>query len=195
MAVGDKFKLIDAQTFLGKNLYNVIHYEGMSGTCNAADLAHAYETYVINEMIDVQSSDLVHAQVVVFNMTNVADYVDDVLTTANVGTIAGDNLPPYVALAFRFVRSERGHHHGALRLGGLTEQLNTDGVLDAAYVTAVGEIATILMGPIYGITGVYSPRIYRAPNTIKPGYSNAEAFYTPSAVAFVRISTQNSRKF
>jgi len=145
-------------------------------------------------MIDIQSAALEHLSIDVINLDNFSDYFNLGLNADNVGVATGDYLPPFCTWTFRLTRVERGHHHGRKAVSGVAEGQQENGQPNSGTVASVNQLANTLASPIFYGGNYFSPLIYRAPNSIKPGYDNAAAYYSVGGGFFVRISTQNSRK-
>jgi hypothetical protein len=194
MATGDHFETIDWQYIQGKDCFNVFHWLQTSGSGGAAELNSAFKDYILPPVIAVQSADVTHLSLLSTNYDDFADYNFVALTADNVGQEGGTSLPAFNGWTFRMVRSERGHHHGRKNFTGIASGDQEDGSAVSGLASGLVAVATALAGPIFYGGNYWSPQIMRAPNTIKPDYNNARAFYSVGSAAYVGISTQSSRK-
>jgi hypothetical protein len=194
MASGDHYQLLDRQVMNDKVIFNAFHYLQTAGSGGAEECALAYIDYVLPDMIVIQSTALEHLYIEVINLDNVTDYSTVDLTTGNVGTASGDYLPPFVTWTFKMTRVERGHHNGRKSVSGVTEGQQENGQPNSGTVASVNALANTMASPIFYGGSYWSPQIYRAPNSIKPDYTNAAAYYSIGGGFFVGISSQNSRK-
>jgi hypothetical protein len=194
MASGNHFQLLDRQVMNDKAVFNAFHYLQTAGSGGAEECARAYVDYVLPDMIVVQSTALEHLDIEVINLDNFADYFTLGLTADNVGTASGDYLPPFVTWTFKMTRVERGHHNGRKAVSGVTEGQQENGQPNSGTAASINALAATLASPIFYGGNYFSPQIYRAPNSIKPGYDNDAAFYSIGGGFFVGISSQNSRK-
>lgn len=195
MAVGDHYMLQDLQTYLGVGVINTWHYFHFSGGGAAADLVSLYSTTIMQDLISIQVNNVTHVALQAINLDDLTDYNLTPLVTGNIGAGGSDALPPFVAWGFRLIRASRGHHHGAKRVVGVEEGNQVDGVATSAFLPTLQDVADRMGAPISGGGVTYHPQIYRAPNTIKPGYNNAADYFDISGGLYTGIVTQNSRKF
>jgi len=194
MATGDHLELIDWMSIQGVDCFNVFHYLQTGGTNGAQYLNAAYLTDVLPSIVAIQSSDVTHHSVLSTNYDDPSDYYFSALTTDNVGLEGTNSLPAFVGWTFRYIRSERGHHHGRKCITGVATGDQLDGEPVSGLAAGLAACAAALAASITFAGSSYSPQIMRAPNTIKPGYDNARSFFGITDVVFVRISSQNSRK-
>jgi hypothetical protein len=194
MASGDYLQLVDWQSIQGVDCFNVYHYYQSAGSVGAQYLNAAFLTEVLPSVISVQSSDVTHHSLLATNYDDFADYYFSALTSDNVGLEGTSSLPAFVGWTYRYIRAERGHHHGRKCIPGIATGDQVDGEAVSGLATALGNLGTVLGDDISFSGSTFSPRIMRAPNTIKPSYDNARNFYPVNGVVYVRISSQNSRK-
>jgi len=194
MAAGDHLQLVDWMTIQGVDCFNVFHYEQAEGVGGAQQLNGAFITEVLPAVLSIQSSDVTHISLLATNWDDFADYYFSALTTDNVGAEGTSSLPAFVGWTFRYIRAERGHHHGRKCIPGIASGDQVDGVPVSGLVSGLNSVAEVLAGGISFDSNTFVPKIMRAPNTIKPGYSNARTWYAVNGVVFARISSQNSRK-
>lgn len=194
MASTNHYQLLDRQVMNDINIYNAYHYLQTAGSGGAEECARAFVDYMLPDLIAVQSSALTHLSIDVINLDNTADYSLFGLTEDNVGLNTGSYLSPFVCWAFKLTRTERGHHHGAKRIAGITESNQVDGVAESAALTALNTLASTMASPTFYGGNYFSPLIFRAPNSIKPGYDNAVDYFPVGSAFYVKISTQSSRK-
>lgn len=194
MAIGDHYELIDWQFCNGVDCFNVYHYERSSGGGNAQDLIDSFKQDVLPAVVAIQSADVTHIQLVANNFDNFADFAIETLLSANVGGEGTDSLPTFCGWTFRYVRSTRGNHNGRKTLVGVAEGDVTDGVAVGGLTSGLNACAAAMAASIGAGVGTYVPRIMRAPNTVKPTFTNARAFFAIAGVVYVNVSSQNSRK-
>jgi hypothetical protein len=113
------------------------------------------------------------------------------LTTGNAGLQSGDPLPPFVTWAFQYIRTRTDVHHGWKRLAGGTEAEQAGGTAASGTLTYLDAIATAMEATL---ASVFEPRIMRKKfDTLTSSWVYTD--FPISGVNYVRISTQNTRKF
>src|ERR1044072_2671169 len=113
MATGNRFQVIDKQTYLGQECENVYFYRQITGvTVAAPNLSAAFIDTLLPKIVYVQNHQVTHTEIVVNNVDSLADYIENGLTADNVGLVGGDGLPPYACWAFRLNRATRAVRNG-----------------------------------------------------------------------------------
>lgn len=209
MALNDKYRLrlSTAYDAAGSQIFqNVFYYEQVfenPGATGAAQLAVEFKAVVFPKILDV-----IHQQAhfAAFSVENVIPGGDNVFetygTTDFVGVQGGECMPPYAAWAFRLSRVETDIRNGQKRFGPVSELDQSSGV---AVGTVIPKLNTLSSGlfttlGVVGTTSAYMPRIFRPaspsrtiPEKVIP--AKLQLVRQVGQVNFVRLSTQNTRKF
>ena len=196
MPIGDRYELLDGQRFLAQDVINAYFYKATAGPSpSAGDLVTQWIFYVLPKILPLQSTLLVHQIIAARNLDNPLDFFATPLIAGNVGTSGGQAMPPFVAWAFRLLRTRTDVHHGAKRIAGITENQQVDGVVEPAFQTTVDDFASFYGSILPNVNGnLYAPVIMRRvldENKHLIGYDDFPA----GLGQYVRISTQNTRKF
>ncbi len=113
--VGDILQLTDEQSYLGQQILNVWYYrvDVLGSAADYEDIADAFETNIILPMLQFQNTSLTHTRITIKNLTNELDIYEQPIS--QVGAVANDPLPSFMALSFRLVRSTAATRHGRKR--------------------------------------------------------------------------------
>lgn len=199
--VDDVIQITDVQTFQSQLMLNVYHYRVVSFDAGTGyvDFAQAFELLIAGEIATVQTVDVNHSMVIVKNLTNEIDIWEEPADIDGV-TAQGDNMPSFVALSFRLIRSSGLTRHGAKRIGGLDEGSISGNGIAAGLADEVAAIETALGSPLMreGTSAdfVLQPVIVgRYPS----GGPNAGQFDLSkvndvAAAQFIRVSSQTTRR-
>lgn len=197
----DIIQITDVQSFLGQLILNVYHYRVVSfdeGT-DYSDFAQQFELLVAGVVADVQSASVNHNMVIVKNLTNGIDIWEEPADIDG-ATTGGDDLPSFVALSFRLVRSSGLTRHGAKRIGGLDEGTIAGNGISSSFADEVAAIEAALGSPLMreGTMAdfVLQPVIV---GRFPEGHANAGQFDLSkvndvSAAQFIRVSSQTTRR-
>jgi hypothetical protein len=118
-----------------------------------------------------------------------------------VGARTGECLPPFVCYAFRKNRVSSAVRNGQIRIAGVSEGDQANGVVAGGMTAALNAVATLFQTTISfggGQTALFQPRIFRAGRPAGPGGvppAVIQADFEIQSVVYTRISTQNTRKF
>lgn len=196
MAIGNRYELLDGQEYLGQDCLNVYYYRQIAGPAgNAGDLRQSWGAAVLPAVIAIQVDDVAHVAIATKNLDVPTDFEILPLVPGTTGTLVGDPMPPFVAWAFRLLRQQTNIRHGAKRYAGVSESSQSLGVATAEVMAALNNLADALGSDLLGDTGaIYEPRIMRRLLDAEGHLIGYEDF--PFGLAqYVRISTQNTRKF
>lgn len=191
MAVGNRYRITDAQVYLSQGCLNVYHYKQIAGTAgSASDLLTPFIEFIIPDILALQMAQLTHVAFTCVNLDDLDDYAIVTPAPALAGTLsAGDPEPSYIALEFQFIRSTRASRHGWKRIAGVSENGVSGNDITGTYPTAVNTAATAMFSNVIGAGGTYTPVIVR--RNIVPALS---VDFPVADVVFKRLSTQNTRK-
>lgn len=191
MSLNDRFKVIDYQTYQGKEVTNVYWYQQISSTGSAEKLVDAFIATMLPALLTIQNLGVEHYQVEALNFDNEADFHSEGLTTSNTGSRTGDGLPSFVAWGFKLNRPTRAIRSGAKRVVGVSESDQNNGVVAAGFDDDVANVADV-MASVIGDTelGEYQPQIV----TISPLTGLIINDVGINSASYMRITSQNSRK-
>lgn len=196
--IGDKYVVTmyyyAAADVVHQNAFaNTFAYEGTGGAPSAEDLRDAFQTDVMAPLFDNLSTGVIADLLTVINLDDPIDF--STIVSNEVGIQGGDWLPLFNAYEFQYVRTSRAVHNGRKSFSGVPESAQVNGTVVLATKEALDNLAVILGNPITGVTGTYTPRIWRrAGNYGDPPVAFPDQFYAISQVVYNRISTQNTRK-
>jgi hypothetical protein len=189
------FKLVlhevDLQTRFQEAI-NVFGYRSNLTVLNEeATLGANFLTKVLPDLVAVLHARSVFTRLEVYNVTNGTGYADIPITTGNAGTVTGDATNQFLAWGFRYNRITAGKRHGSKRFGIIAESSVSDGQPTGGMLTLLTTLAATLSDPVQvGLIDTWFPEILerKAPHVF-PWTS-----HPISAVSFIRVTTQNSRK-
>lgn len=196
MPIGNRFELLDQQSYLGQTVINAYFYRAVAGTSiSAVDLISHFVFYMLPALVAIQNDSLVHQLIACRNLDVPTDFSVFAPLSGNVGLVVGDGAPPFVAWAFRLNRTRTDVHHGAKRIAGVSEPWVTDGVADASILASLNAFSGLYQANLVGVDGSnYEPRIMRRLLDSSGHLIGYEDFEAGSA-SYVRVSSQNTRKF
>lgn len=192
MATGDRYKLdLWQKDYLGQDIHNIFWFNQENGSGGSAELIAEFDETVLPLLKLIQSDGLAYFSILAENLDDVGDFAQDAPTTT-AGTVTGEDMPPFVATEFRYTRASRSSRHGWKRFGGLTQIMMASEALEAAYVTAAGDLANVLGANLEDASqNLWVPKICRKQ---KVNDVWTYTFFGVQAVVYVRVTTQNSRK-
>lgn len=192
MAVGDIFKLTTTYLYLGEEMSNVWHYRHTAGSGTNFNLFTAFNENVLVDLLPIQSNGVEYLTAEVLNYDNPGDFGEYSYPSTVVGTRAGEQAPPFQSWGFRLNRTSRITRNGQKRIGGLSESDTQDGVASSGVLTPLDNAAIAMGESITDSVDTFEPVIVRLSETapIIPTVVNAI-----SEGVYVRVTTQNSRKF
>lgn len=210
--LGDIYELTDKQTFRGQEVFNVYFYEVdetfvTTEATIAKVLGDNWIDQILPDIIGCHSAEVVHTQVSVRNLYDVADsYVTDI-SVAGLDT-GSDVLPNFSAYPFQLAGETTAVKKGAKRIAGVPETAQTNGVVtDTSVLTALAnagdamsravQVGLVIMSDVFfpvlvkrerdGVSGAYT---YKLPHTRGAGVTTRIV----SALFNVLVSSQVSRK-
>lgn len=146
---------------------------------------------VMPDLINVLHARTVFTRLEVYNVTNGTGYADIPITTGNTGVVTGDGTNQFLAWGFRYNRVTAGKRHGSKRFGIIAESSVSDGQPTGGMLTLLNTLAATLSDPVQvGLIDTWFPEILER----KPPHTFPWTSHPISAVSFVRVTTQNSRK-
>lgn len=201
MAVGDIYQAIDVQELFGQQVLNVYHYKMLTAPSTGLAvnaLYRAMDSIINGVLVLLQSSQLKHTG---WAMTNLDDDSEFALIPTNYfASGPADAMPPFVAYSFRYNRDSRAVRNGQKRYAGVCESFVDSGVLTSVPLVNADALAVLLQGPLTDVlTGaIFQPRILHRATTAGVGGATSttpRADYGVASVQYVRVSSQNTRKF
>jgi len=196
MAIGNRYELIDFQSFEQQDCLNVYYYLQVSGISgNAADLISAWNINVLPVLQTIQSVFISHLAIGAKNLDDPTDFSLLPHVPVVTGNQVGEAMPPFAAWAFRLTRQQTNIHHGAKRIAGLSEASQDAGVALPGFRPNLDNFAAVLGTNYVGVAGgVYEPRIMRKTKVLIPP-SIVYTDFPMGAGQYIRLTTQNTRKF
>lgn len=197
MAAGDKYVATLACHWgsdVANQFNNVFAYEGGVGGSTAADLADAIGTSMVSVIVPITAAAITYDTCTVVNLDDLSDFAIRTINTT--GSVGGQVLPKFNAWAYRYYRATREVANGRKSFAGVPEAYSDNGnPSDSTVVGLLDDLAEFLGNDLEGVgAGItYIPRIWRRAGIYASG-TDTDTFYPISAVGFMRISTQNTRK-
>lgn len=204
-ADGDLYQITDVQRLDGQVCLNNYYYRRDAPVLvgnPAQQVADAFDANVIPSITPVQTSDLVHEELIVTNLFDPTDTYTKLISEPGTYATDGDAANPFDALGLRLVQDNGSVRNGAKRYAGVTEPMSASGVIDdptlvtSLIALGVALIAGVDIGIVSNaIVPVIVKRIldggrYRLPaNSGEAVYGNVtDALYN------VDVTSQVSRK-
>lgn len=196
MPNGDFYIVQDVQTMNSQEVINTYVYEQVDGVVGAEQLAEAFLTDMISAIVNCQTTNVLHTEIRVQSVFSLSDfYVLNHTPPGIAGTVAGESLPTFVALAFFYQRATRAARNGHKRIAGVAESWQAGGIFTGPQATVDG-LADAMAAPLQVVlVDTWEPRIWRrAKGAVlgDPGWP--DSFHLVADVVFRGISSQNSRK-
>lgn len=209
-AAGDILQLTNFSTYKEQMCLNVFHYrlEDVPAAGFLEGLATEFNADVLPTIKAIQSSQVHHIFQQVINLFNPLELFEWPLN--EFGTWAGSTsdtgLPPFMANAFKLVRSNLTVRNGRKHFAGVDEAMSTGGAASAGLVALVDDVeAALAQELVAGAVDHFKPVIVkRVPYVTAEGNdsfrlpeSQIEMGANWSYVAYADyrgISTMNSRK-
>lgn len=205
MAIGDKYVLTLRSFDSGLDptainpFFNVFAYEATSGSSSAGDCIAAFDNDIMTNILNICSIVTEFTSIECINLDNLSDF--STLPITQFGIVTGEYLSPFVGWEFQYIRAVRGVHHGRKTFGMVGEASQANGAPTGSMLITLVGTQTVLGQPINGVSGTYTPRIWRRAGSYAPysgvppvGTPYPDTFYPIAGVQFNRLSTQNSRK-
>lgn len=200
MSAGNIIQITMRTTFASQQALNVFHYAIITpqSEFNPETVCDAFVTDELAVLMPQLSSQVVLTGVEYKDLTNGLDIYEKAYSVN--GGQSGDALPPFAAYAFRFNRSTALTRHGQKRFWGIPESHQANGTAISSQIPYLTEIADTFNGDLQETA--QSSRNFVANPVIVGRTLNAQNVYEldltkinpVASVAYVRISTQNTRK-
>lgn len=176
MLVGDVFELKVSQFVpnIGDEVLNVYFYKLMTGTFVLDDFIGLFVLNVILPLRNMQSSQLAYRTFTLSNIFNLDEFFVRSYNDYDLaGLIISPTAPPSTAVNFTLHRSSRTVRNGSKRIGGLPNNVVTEGrIVDGFILTQMATVAAAmseeLTEPISG--AVLRPCIVGRVKTPNPDY-------------------------
>jgi hypothetical protein len=211
MQIGEVAELVHEQTYLGQQVNNVYFFQAGAGTDTLTDLATWFETIVVPVIKQFQNDLVSHVNLRLRNLMDTGETYEEPLTGTGAGTSGLVELPSFIAGQIRLDHATAGVRPGFKRYVGLTEGHIEDGLLTAANLTQLDNIATQLINPLPSGPGNWSHvilnRVCETPNPDPDAVPKCFKYRLPETVlevnpgypvtfeSYVQPTSQNSRKW
>lgn len=185
------YQIILEQSYGGQTVLNRFWYENTLGSDDEQDkAAEAFDEDVLPGLSLIQNTGVSYVKITAKNVTG--DLADHVMTpTTTAGTLVGNHLPSFIAASYRLHRTTKETRNGGKRFCGAREEDVAAQLWIAAYFSALGTFAGVLIADISVVGGIFSPVIGRF-NPLTPTQWTSNPIATASASQIV--SSQVSRK-
>lgn len=145
MEVGDILQIVDNQTLFGQAVLNVYTYRVDINAADAYDelsVANLFNTEVIGDVIQMQTSALEHTTIQVNNLTQPLRFATT--TSGEVGVLDGDTDDSFTAVGFRLDRSNKLTRNGQKRIAGVPQAYVAGNTFTAPYLSVANSVASKL---------------------------------------------------
>lgn len=205
MAVStDVFELVHEYRLNNQVMNNVYNYQReVAISASAQDLAERWVAECLPDVLALQVADCQTTAVRTRNLFSAADTGEVLLATAGTGYLTGNShLPTFVSAGFTLARDTAETKNGSKRVGGVVEEVVSDGVYtDATFLTRLGAaadafVANITSGAVVEwffpviVKRIFDGDSYRLPANTTEAIVNLVV----DALFSVIPTTQNSRK-
>jgi len=184
------FKLTDVQSFGNQEVMNRYFYYNPDSDVTSESVANVWAGFVLPNVLATQSNHLSHTHIAVEELVTGSD--KHVLNLSGVsGGQGGDYLNPFMAYGFSLFPKSGNFRAGGKRYAGVTEDEISDGVPTASFQILLDLLAADLNNDLIVNTSL---------ETVTPvlaRWDGKQNLWTVTPVlqsAFVRMTTQNSRK-
>lgn len=178
---------------LTNTFVNVFGYRSNLAVINEEfELWTAFDGYMRAGIVGVLHEDAQLFAIDVIELNGTRFYSAPVGSPA-VGLRTGDKLPRFVAWKFRLNRTVRHKHHGAKRLGPISESDITDGIANAGVGTALTTFGDRYGAALYvGAIATWFPVILERP--LAGDATHTWHDHASVGAEFTGVTTQNTRK-
>jgi len=185
------YELKMSGTVLGQEMINTFYYSGSTASIDDAALFGSFNSIVLGMIQLTQNSAAEWTRCDITQVKGGATFSS--FSFAIPGLVGGDCLPPYAAWSFTKVRGAARERNGYLRIAGVPESYQQNGVVTGTGITATQAVADGLNNPISDGVTDYILRIPRDKVNRVP--VTPQQYWNTSGVVYSKIGTQNSRKF
>lgn len=202
MALADIYETRWGWEFLGMEGLTVFHLLRAGGGFTAADVQTALIDSIKTAWKNAVSTGVNFNVITTHSVGNPIDFVESDFGN-ELGTRAGEPMPPHDVATIRFPRLRTDMHHGYKRFSGLVEGDNESGSLSAGATTLFNTLGTEIISNLEknanpGVTVanyVVVKRILDAGVYRLPENDGELVYYIPtSRQVLTHVKTQNSRK-
>lgn len=136
--LGDLYEITDRQTLYGQEVLNVYQYRQIVNFVTTEDniatvLKNNWSSQILPSIVAVQAGDLTHNNITVKNLFNSDDYVsEDINVPGTYQAASAPSLPSFDAYSFTARGTGLTVKPGGKRLAGVTQVVQTDGVITSS---------------------------------------------------------------
>lgn len=184
------YRLIHRFKGFEQTMENVYFYGGATNAEVATDLANAWIDQIFPVWRNIIVGNCQSQSIFVEGLVGAADLYNVDLVENGLRT--GQQMPPFVAWAFRLNRGARGERNGYKRFGLISETDVEEGSAALGVIDELDSMASILSAEIGQPVPFWSPLIQRRfENKVE---LDPPTYWTFNDASYVNVSTQNSRK-
>lgn len=195
-SLGDVYEVRAEGTLSGIQCINTFHFKvtGVGSDIGflSGNLITAFAAPTVSiaaKLIAVVSTQYNLSKIVAFNYADPSDFTE-YLTGGIAGLVTGDRLSSFNAWGFRYARNAIGERYGYKRFAGVAESDVQGQVPTAGAITRLNALAAVLPGIATSGGTSFTAFIAKRPLVIGVNPLGQPSF----SAAFIRITTQNSRK-
>lgn len=201
LAISDRDFQVTLRMTYGASCNAVFFYQKETAHLggDAARLATAFDTAVVEAIAAVLNNQVALTTIEVVNLADVFDY-DTRTPTDTVGDVAATSPGPrFLAYSFQYTRTRRDGRHGYKRFPGVAEELvaGESTSVGAPLTTMIPLLEAALEGSISSGGASFRPMIQHKELVTMPDLSERYVLtdlYNVGNVVFRGLTTQNTRK-
>jgi hypothetical protein len=160
-ALSQVVSIVDKQTYLGQNVFNVYWYLMTSlANANASALSATFKTTVQEPLVLIQNNTLIHQSNLVTNWTDPAVF-GEFATVFGGARVSTDVCASWIACGMRLNRASRDMRNGQKRYSGLNEADLTGNTLSAPFLALATTFAPALLQSLVIGAQTWTPVIIR----------------------------------
>lgn len=187
---GSVYELVLKGNLYASQLANVFHYGVSLGSGSADDLCSQFASSILPHIQTILSADVNLTHIDARGVQAAFDFDQNGIT--EVGDIADNAEPAFVAWSYKLIRPDSLSRNGYKRFAGCPDAWWETGGIDPTVLPILASVATFLAAGFSSGPNGYVPLIKRTQHLGAP--VDPPTFWTFGAATFLGISTQNSRK-
>lgn len=191
ITLSDVVRIQMVGAYLAQEVITTFYYGTNDAIETLADIAAGFLINIDTPLIACLNENVLYVQLLLQRLTGSLDFL--VYPISSRGGRTGDGLPPFVAYDITNLRAGLGERNGYLRLPGVSETDQIDGVAVPAQLTRLSTLCTALNTPIVPVASSYQLLIRRTAHNNIP--FNPPVFFTKGLSVYSKIGSQNSRKY
>lgn len=144
---------------------NIFFYNHISGEGFATDLALAFESDVLNNIIPLQVANALWEGIQCYNMGDYSDFVNlPLATSGSYGDVPRE--PVFVAVGYSLKLNTRAIRQGSKRFSGIPSEVSNEEIITSAgYLASMEALRLALLANVTGSGDVWEPTVIKRVKT------------------------------